>query len=269
LDYGRHIRGRTFLIAANRDRRDLRLNRRPDLGLHSDAGRFLRRLADESTLDPEQWSGWRESLRARDDERDEEIRRQSEMATDGINPLRLCQGIDAAIASDAVLVADGGDFVATASYIIRPCGPLSWLDPGAFGTLGVGAGFALGAKLCRPQSEVWILYGDGSVGYSLSEFDTFVRHRVPVVAVVGNDACWSQIARDQVDLLGDDVGCPLLYTDYHRVAEGFGGRGFLVREADRVADVLGQAKQATSDGQPVLVNAHIGKTAFRKGSVSV
>jgi acetolactate synthase-1/2/3 large subunit len=269
LDYGRHIRRRTIVISANRSRRDLRLNRRPDLGLHCDAGRFLRRLAEEATFEGARWSGWRESLRARDDERDVEIGRQSEMATDGVNPLRLCQEIDAAIASDAVLIADGGDFVATASYIIRPRGPLSWLDPGAFGTLGVGAGFALGAKLCRPQSEVWILYGDGSVGYSLSEFDTFVRHRVPVVAVVGNDACWSQIARDQVDLLGDDVGCPLRFADYHRVAEGLGGRGFEVREVDQVAGVLQQAKQAARDGQPVLVNAHIGKTDFRKGSVSV
>ena len=60
----------------------------------------------------------------------------------------------------------------------RPRGPLRWLDPGAFGTLGVGGGFALGAKLCRPDSEVWIIYGDGSCGYSIAEFDTFARHKV-------------------------------------------------------------------------------------------
>ena len=55
---------------------------------------------------------------------------------------------------------------------------MTWLDPGAFGTLGVGGGFALGAKLCRPDSEVWIIYGDGSLGYSVAEFDTFTRHKV-------------------------------------------------------------------------------------------
>ena len=60
----------------------------------------------------------------------------------------------------------------------RPRGPLRWLDPGAFGTLGVGGGFALGAKLCRPESEIWIIYGDGTCGYSVAEFDTFTRHRV-------------------------------------------------------------------------------------------
>ena len=84
----------------------------------------------------------------------------------------------------------------------------------------MGAGFALGAKLCRPEAEVWILYGDGSSAYSLAELDTFVRHHLAVIAVVGNDASWAQIARDQVELLGDDVGTVLRRTDYHRVAEG-------------------------------------------------
>ncbi|KAK2512444.1 hypothetical protein Q9233_016267, partial [Columba guinea] len=84
-------------------------------------------------------------------------------------------------------------------------------QPGPFGTLGVGGGFALGAKLCRPDAEVWVLYGDGSLGYSLMEFDTFVRHKTPVIALVGNDACWSQIAREQVALLGSNVACGLAY----------------------------------------------------------
>lgn len=66
------------------------------------------------------------------------------------------------------------------SSVFRPRGPLTWLDPGAFGTLGVGGGFALGAKLCRPEAEVWIIYGDGSLGYSVAEFDTFTRHKVHV-----------------------------------------------------------------------------------------
>ena len=85
------------------------------------------------------------------------------------------------------MVADGGDFVATASYIgVRPRRPLSWLGTGAFGTLGVGAGFALGAAIVRPGAEVWLLLGDGAAGYGLIEFDTFVRHGVPVISVVGN-----------------------------------------------------------------------------------
>ena len=122
-------------------------------------------------------------------------------------------------------MADGGDFVATASYVLRPRRPLSWLDPGAFGTLGVGAGFALGAKLVRPTADVWVVYGDGSVGYSLAEADTFARHGLGVIAVIGNDGGWTQIAREQVEVLGDDVGTVLSRTDYERAAEGLGARG--------------------------------------------
>ena len=159
--------------------------------------------------------------------------------------------------------------MATAAYIVQPPGPLRWLDPGAFGTLGVGAGFALAATLARPEAEVWILYGDGSAGYSLSEFDTFVRHGVPVIAVVGNDASWSQIAREQVELLHDDVGTVLAHTDYERVAAGFGGVGLRVEDPELVPEVLEQAKATAAAGQPVLVNAVLGRTDFRKGSISM
>jgi acetolactate synthase-1/2/3 large subunit len=217
----------------------------------------------------DRWEKWREQLRQRDNERENEICRQAEDATELLNPIYLCQQIEKNIPSNSIIVADGGDFVATASYTISPRGPLTWLDPGVFGTLGVGAGFALGAKLCRPDAEVWILFGDGSVGYSLSEFDTFVRHQIPVLAIVGNDAGWTQIAREQVEMLKDDVGTVLRFTDYHTVVEGFGGKGFLLNAAKNLGEVLQEARKVTSNNLPVLVNAHIGKTAFRKGSISM
>jgi len=159
--------------------------------------------------------------------------------------------------------------VATAAYVLRPRGPLRWLDPGAFGTLGVGAGFAMGAQLCRRTDEVWLLYGDGAAGYSLQEFDTFVRHKLPIIAVVGNDAGWSQIARDQIKLFNDDVGTVLRPTDYHKVAEGFGAKGLLIRTHAEIAPALQAARKASRQGQPVLINVLIGKTDFREGSVSM
>ncbi|WP_457651595.1 thiamine pyrophosphate-binding protein, partial [Rhodocaloribacter sp.] len=202
LDYGNHIRRSAFLASANRSRTDLNKNRRPNLGVPGDPGLFLRRLAAHFP-EGDRWRPWRESLRARDDARDAEIREQAAHPTGRINPLRLCMALEDTLDERALLIGDGGDFVATASYITRPPGPLTWLDPGAFGTLGVGAGFALGAKLCRPDAEVWVLFGDGALGYSLAEFDTFVRHGLPVLALVGNDAGWSQIAREQVEVLKD------------------------------------------------------------------
>ena len=94
-----------------------------------------------------------------------------------------------AAADNAIFVADGGDFVGTAAYILRPRGPLGWLDPGPFGTLGVGGGFALGAALSRPGRRGLGHLWRWRPGYSIAEFDTFVRHGIPVIAVVGNDAC--------------------------------------------------------------------------------
>ncbi len=87
---------------------------------------------------------------------------------------------------------------------------MQWLDPGAFGTLGVGGGFALGAKLCRPDSEVWIIWGDGSCGYSVAEIDTMQRFGANVISVVGNDAGWTQILREQEPMFNSSVACKLL-----------------------------------------------------------
>ncbi len=268
LGYGRQVRRGAVMISANRSADDLTLNRRPTLGLVADSGRFLRALAERSAPAADR-AEWLARLRRREGERESRIEEQARVDTGLVNPLHLCREIDSVLPDDSVLVADGGDFVATASYIVRPRRPLSWLDPGVFGTLGVGGGFALGAKLCRPQAEVWIFYGDGSAAYSLAEFDTYVRHRVPVIAVVGNDASWAQIARDQVEILKDDVGTVLRRTDYHRVADGYGGEGLVVESPDEVPGVVRQAQAAAAAGRPVLINALIGRTDFRKGSISM
>lgn len=173
------------------------------------------------------------------------------------------------MADDSVLIVDGGDFVATGSYIVRPRRPLSWLDPGVFGTLGVGGGFAAGAASVRPSAEVWLFYGDGSSAYSLAEFDTFVRSGYAPIAIIGNDASWQQIARDQVHILGDPVGTVLRRTDYHTVAEGYGGRGFLVTDPAQIDEVLLEAKRLAAEGTPVCINLHLATSDFREGSMSI
>jgi acetolactate synthase-1/2/3 large subunit len=268
LDYGNHIRKSATLISANRSRSDLTKNRRPSLGILGDPGLFLIKLGNfvDGRFD---WPEWREKLRQRDAQRETEIEAKASENTKLINPLALCKAIEQSADPSRVFVVDGGDFVATASYIVSPQGPLRWLDPGVFGTLGVGAGFALGAKLVYPDSEVWLLYGDGAAGFSIAEFDTFVRHNVPVIAVVGNDAGWTQIAREQVEILKDDVGTVLRYTDYHVVAEGFGAKGLLLKTKRDIAKTIKAAREAAQYGTPVLINAHLDKTDFRKGSISM
>ena len=269
LDYGRQIRRSATVIAANRGRKDARLNRRPDITAIGDAAVFLEQLADRFVGVRGRWTDWIATLKARDAAREAEIEKEAAAASEFINPIALLREIDRAAGDNAVFVADGGDFVATASYILHPRGPLSWLDPGPFGTLGVGAGFALGAALARPDAEIWIIFGDGACGYSLAEFDTFVRHGIPVIAVVGNDAGWTQIAREQVKALGDNVGTALSRSAYHEVAAGFGAEGILVKTNAEAPDALARARAAAKAGKPVLINAWLDRAAFREGSISM
>jgi acetolactate synthase-1/2/3 large subunit len=270
LDYGNHVGRRAVLVSANRSRGEIAKNRRPTVSALGAPELFLRGLAAASPGPRPAWGAWREALRARDEARDREIAAQAEQeAEGGLHPLRVLRSLEATLADDSVIVADGGDFVSTAAYVLRPRRPLSWLDPGPFGTLGVGAGFALGAKLARPSADVWVVYGDGSVGYSLVEADTFARHGLGVVALVGNDAGWTQIAREQVAMLKDDVGTVLAPTDYERAAEGLGARGLRLDDRSRILPVLEAALSLARSGLAVYVNARIGRTDFRQGSISM
>ncbi len=268
LDYGKHVRRSATLVAANRSTRDARLNRKPSIEAVGDAGRSLVALA-ERVEDRAKRPEWVATLHARDAEREAEIDGQAGASGEHVNPVAFFRALDRAAGDNAVFVADGGDFVATASYILRPRGPLAWLDPGAFGTLGVGAGFALGASIVRPKAEVWLIWGDGASGYGLSELDTFVRHGVPVIAVVGNDASWSQIAREQVKMLGDDVGTVLARTAYHEVAKGFGAEGLEIRTDAEVAPGLARARELHVAGRCVLLNVWLERSEFREGSISM
>ena len=167
-------------------------------------------------------SDWAEELRQTDQQKEQNFREKAVMpVAQHLNPVRVLQLVEDTPPDNSILVVDGGDFVGTAAYLVQPRGPLCWLDPGAFGTLGVGAGFALGAKLCRPDAEVWCLFGDGAFCYSLIEFDTFVGHKIPVMALIGNDAGWTQISREQVPSLGSNVACGLAYTG----EKGLDGQG--------------------------------------------
>lgn len=270
LDYGRHLSPVARFISVNRCKEDLFKNKKPHFPVHSDPALFLADLSREvNGMKSPAFNSFVSELKKSDEKREAVISEQERQNIQGINPLRVLRKLENSLDENSMLVADGGDFVAASSYIVQPRKPLSWLDPGVFGTLGGGAGFALASKLFNPSSEVWIIYGDGSLGYSLIEFDTFVRHKVPVIALVGNDACWSQIERDQVEILKDDIATKLAFTDYHIAAKGLGGEGLLLDDETKMDEVFAEAKRIAKAGKPVLINAVIGKTDFRKGSISM
>ena len=269
LGYGRKINKKAYHIGINRSKEELNKNKKPDLSIQSDPATFLVELSETISFQREKWNLWFNRLNEWKKQGKDEIKKFIGVKTEYINPLLLLEEINKHKDKSSVIIGDGGDFVATASYIIKPPGPLTWLDPGPYGTLGVGAGFALAAKLVNPDSEIWLIYGDGAAGYSIAEMDTFVRHKIPIISVIGNDAGWTQIERDQVKYLEDPVGTILKFTDYHKVSQGYGAEGFLITEETEIGDVLLKAKKLAKEGKPVLINAKIGKTKFREGSISM
>ncbi|XP_017476855.1 PREDICTED: acetolactate synthase-like protein [Rhagoletis zephyria] len=276
LSYGRVFSKKSKIIAINRSREQLYKNAgvfwQPSVAVQGDPAKFFVEVANKLKGTFKVDADWVKTLRDRDTEKESKATQMANQPTDRhLNPLKVLQTLENTMDDNTILVADGGDFVGSAAYILRPRGPLSWLDPGAFGTLGVGAGFALGAKLCRPDADVIVVFGDGSLGYSLAEFDTMVRHKLPVMAVVGNDACWTQIAREQLPMLGSDVSCRLAFTNYDKAAEGLGAAGIKLTatENDTLKEKFEEAKSRVRGGQPVLINVLIGKSKFREGSISV
>ena len=287
LQYGQVLSSRSKVVIVNRSKKNLYLNAYtswfPTLAVQADPGFFIQQLVealDGYSCDP----SWPQELKKRDREKEDTNMKKSEEAVECthndrqlLNPLKVLYEVEKVMSENSIIIADGGDFVGSAAYILRPRGPLTWLDPGPFGTLGVGGGFALGAKLCFPESDVWIIYGDGSLGFSVAEYDTLTRHKLPVIAVVGNDACWTQIAREQVPMLNSSVACMLDYSNYELVADGYGGRGFRIDgETDsgetieeRIEKCLEEGQDMSRKGTAVLLNFLIGKTNFRDGSVSV
>jgi len=301
LDYGRQLNRRAKIVSVNRSYADLRANTdlfwKPCLAMQCDPGRALLMLADRvgqsdvaaqyAKVSRGPFEKWRAGLKEAEQakESDNAKRAQSAayprpalgMKTDVkqvLNPIALCQQIEKYMADDAIMIVDGGDFAATAAYICKPRGPLKWLDPGPFGTLGVGMGFALGAKLVDPNAEIWLIWGDGSSGYSIAEVDTFRRFGIGVICVIGNDACWSQIEREQIPKLGDNTACMLSYCDYHTIAKGFGGDGEEVHLKKQIEDesdncFLRAKEFVRKNNAPYIINAHIGTSNFREGSISV
>ncbi|ADU51455.1 thiamine pyrophosphate TPP-binding domain-containing protein [Thermaerobacter marianensis DSM 12885] len=271
LDYGQSIHREARLIQIDLDPGELGRNRDVACGLAGDTGTVLDQLLEAGLApdEPADRQRWLERLREEEDRRARQM--QASMTSDAVpvDPLRLCAEIDAALPPGTTVIGDGGDFIGTAAKIVRPRRyPAGWLDPGPLGTLGVGPGFALGARVLRPDDPVVVLLGDGAAGLDLLEFEAAVRQGLPFVAVVGNDAAWTQIRRLQVQLFGADraVATELSHARYDRVVEALGGHGEWV---ERPGDVRPALERALASGKPALVNVKMGTSDFRAGAIAV
>jgi acetolactate synthase-1/2/3 large subunit len=150
-----------------------------------------------------------------------------------------------------VVIGDGGDFVSFAGRYIEPEQPGRWLDPGPYGCLGTGPGFALAAGLVHSQSPLFLLLGDGAAGFSLMDVDSLVRHRIPVVMIVGNNAGWALERQPMRLLYGYDVITDLAPTHYDEIVVALGGGGETVTDPAQVGPAI---DRAMASGMPYLVN---------------
>ena len=128
---------------------------------------------------------------------------------DPIHPMRIYGELARVLDDDAVVIGDGGDFVSYAGKYLEPRRPGGWLDPGPYGCLGTGLGYAIAARIARPAGQVVLLLGDGAAGFSLMDADTLVRHRLPVVMICGNNGAWGLEKHPMQALYGYDVAADL------------------------------------------------------------
>jgi acetolactate synthase I/II/III large subunit len=169
-----------------------------------------------------------------------------------IHPMRVYGELLRQLDDDAVVIGDGGDFVSFAGRVIEPAFPGRWLDPGPYGCLGTGLGYAIAARLAHPSSQVALMLGDGAAGLSLMDVDTLVRHNLPVVMIVGNNSAWALEKAPMQAVYGYDVAADLRPgTRYDEVVRALGGAGELVTTPEQLAPALTRAFDSAA---PYLIN---------------
>jgi acetolactate synthase-1/2/3 large subunit len=256
------------IIQVDIDPAEVGRNRGVDVGIVSDTGLFLEAITAAVGTPPAAWAEWKAKCRVSEQRKQDEMKPEMEADSNPPNPLRVCAEVNKFLRPGDIVIGDGGDFVATAAYVLRVDGVGTWMDPGPLGTLGVGPGYAMAAQLAHPDKRVVLMLGDGSFGLNGFEFEAMARQGIPVVGIVGNDACWSQIWRGQVEMYGPErcVATTLDYTRYDIIAQGMGCHGEWV---ERIEDLGPALERAFACGKPAVVNVKIARSDFRQGSISV
>jgi acetolactate synthase-1/2/3 large subunit len=230
---------------------DHRKHRAAEVTIYGDLKASLAALASAAAGIPER-SSWLEKLRhaeAASRKRDEAM---SNSDSSPVHPARLITEVERFSDPDAIFVGDGGDFVSFAGRLLERPRPGLWIDPGPYGCLGSGPAYAMAAKLAHPDRQVILLSGDGAFGFSAMEFDTMVRHRIPVVCVIGNNGIWALEKHPMMSLLGISIAADLgPRTRYDKVVEALGGHGELVERPDQIRPAL---ERAFKSGLPACIN---------------
>jgi acetolactate synthase-1/2/3 large subunit len=228
-------------------------NRGIDVGIVGDAKNILRQISD--SIEPGSYDDWVETLQQARIKRTQRYRPFMESDRVPVHPLRLCHEITGFIDEETIVCIDGGDIAVFGSMTLPTYAPGQQLSNGSssFGCLGVGIPFGLAAKLARPEKKVIVVVGDGSFGLNAMEFDTAVRHNLPVVCVISNDGCWGMIKHELEERISPEriVGCDLPFRNYEKIVESLGGHGELVERPSEIGPAI---RRALRSGKPACVN---------------
>jgi acetolactate synthase I/II/III large subunit len=251
LGFGQAFGGATEIVVVDRAEPSREHPRAVAAELYGSIGRILEALRAEAAGGAD-FGPWVEELRSVETERREAERVELGDDRAPLHPMRVYGELAQVLDRDAIVVGDGGDFVSYAGRVVDSFAPGCWLDPGPYGCLGSGPGYALAAKLAHPDRQVVLLLGDGAFGFAGMEYDTLARHGVDVVGVMGNNGIWGLEKHPMELLYGYSVVADLRpATRYDQLVEALGGHGELV---ERPRDLRGALDRAFSAGRPALVN---------------
>lgn len=251
--FGKKVAAEATVIQIDAEPSRIGWNRPAQIGVVADPGTVAAQLVDHVTGDGH--VDWIDEIAVLEQQKQAIADEMASIDGGPVHPERFAREVADFFGDDTIVAADGGDIVSTTAKWLRTSRPGGLLDPGPFGCLGVGAPFALAAKAVEPDTRVGIVYGDGSFGFNGMEYDSLIRHGMPVVGVVGNDGAWNNIKAIHRMLYPDRmVGADLGVRRYDLMVEGLGGYGEFVEDASELRPALERAQES---GLPALVNVHI------------
>ncbi len=275
MGYGKRLGRGAKVVQIDLDYRTVGKNRDITLGLVGDPGVILGAVRQAATGRlqagaQQQRRAWMAELRKLEAAATEKLMPLFKSDRSPIHPYRVAWELNEFLGDDTIYIGDGGDVVTISAQAVRPRRPGQWMDPGALGSLGVGTGFALAAKLAHPQKEVLCYYGDGSFGMTGFDMETANRFKAPYLAVIGNNSAMNQIRYGQITKYGEqrgNVGNLLGDIPFGRFAEMLGGSGEEVRDAAQIAPALRRAREAIhKSGKSAIVNIWVDPSEYAPGT---
>ena len=250
------------IIRVDTDPATIGFNRKIDIGIVGDAKAVIQQLHQGIKSNPyDEWVG---VLQKSESDRQNRIKPLLESDQTPMHPLRLCHELNRFIDEDTIVTIDGGDMSTFGAQGLPTYKPGQQMANGStqFGCLGVGLPFAIAAKLAKPDKKVIQVTGDGSFGFNAMEFDTALRHKLPIVCVIGNDGCWGMIKHNMSKYYlnranKDIIGCDLPIKNYEKIIEAMGGHGELVEKPSEIAPAM---ERAFASGKPACVNVFVDPT---------